>query len=66
VGQSKIDRTNEFETAVKTLIFESQTAEEIQIIAENLQQKKFDRLIKRGIIRINERLQTGNDSLSML
>ena len=43
-------RTEEFENAAKTLIFESQIAEEIQEMTENLQQKNFDNLISRGII----------------
>lgn len=43
-------RTEEYETAVKTAIMDNMVAEEIQEMTENLQQKRFDNLISRGII----------------
>ncbi len=43
-------RTEEYETAVKVQIMEDMVAEDIQQMVENLQQKRFDNLISRGII----------------
>lgn len=43
MSQKKVDRTNEFETAVKTAIMDDMVRKEIQQI-------KFDNLLKRGII----------------
>lgn len=48
MGQSKIDRTNNFETAVKVGIIEDQVAKEIQEVL-------FDRLIREGKIVIDDR-----------
>ena len=43
MGQSKIDRTNEFETAVKTAIVDDMVRKEIQEI-------NFHKLVRQGII----------------
>ncbi len=48
MSQKKRDRTEQYETAVKTAILNDMVAEEIQ-------QMKFDSLVKKGIIRTDDR-----------
>ena len=47
MGQKKVNRTKEYENAVKVGAIMDQTAEEIQKL-------RFDSLVKQGIIQIND------------